>query len=328
MVKYILKRILWMIPIMLCVVIIVFTIMYFTPGDPVMAILGSSYTQEAYEIKAHEMGLDQPFVAQLFNYLKNVVTKFDFGRSYINNLSVSAQIIDRVQPTFIIAVLGVLLSQLIAIPVGVMAATHHMKPLDYTVTSLCVILAAIPGFLLAVFLMLLFCLKLKWLPAAGITNWTGYILPIICSVFGPMVASCRMTRSSMLEVVRQDYIRTARAKGVSEGDVIRRHALKNALIPVLTMLGMHLGGAMGGSILVETIFTVPGLGTLMKQAIYNQDYPLIQGCVIFISFIMCMMNLLTDLAYAVVDPRVYDQMSGGGKKKRRKKTKQSLEAAA
>jgi len=328
MVKYILKRILWMIPIMLCVAIIVFTIMYFTPGDPVMAILGSSYTQEAYEIKAQEMGLNQPFIAQLFNYLKNVVTKFDFGQSYINNRPVATQIIERFQPTFIIAVLGVLLSQLIAIPVGVMAATHHMKPLDYTVTSLCVILAAIPGFLLAVFLMLLFCLKLKWLPAAGITNWTGYILPVMCSVFGPMVASCRMTRSSMLEVVRQDYIRTARAKGVSERDVIRRHALKNALIPVLTMLGMHLGGAMGGSILVETIFTVPGLGTLMKQAIYNQDYPLIQGCVIFISFIMCMMNLLTDLAYAVVDPRVYDQMSDGGKKKRRKKAKKNLEVAA
>ena len=321
MAKYILKRILWMIPVLLCVIVLVFSVMYFTPGDPAMAILGTAYTPEAYEAKVQELGLDEPYIVQLGNYLFNIVTKFDFGRSYINNRTVTEQLLERMQPTLIIGVIGVLLSQMIAIPVGVVAATHHGKPLDYTVSTFCIILAAIPGFLLAVFLLLLFCMKLKWLPAAGISSWTGYILPIICSVFSPMVSSCRMTRSSMLEVVRQDYIRTARAKGVPEREVIRKHALKNALIPVLTMMGMHLGGAMGGSILVETIFTVPGIGTLMKQAIFNQDYPLVEGCVIFVSFIMSMLMLLTDLAYAAVDPRVRDQMSGG--KKKRKKTTES-----
>ncbi|MCC8121808.1 MAG: ABC transporter permease [Oscillospiraceae bacterium] len=322
MVKYILKRLLWFIPVMVCVIILVFSIMYITPGDPVMAILGANYTQEAYDIKVVQMGLDQPYIVQLWNYLVGIFTRLDFGTSYINNRAVFAQIIERFKPTFIIAVCGVTLSQLIAIPVGVMAATHHRKPLDYTVTSICVIVAAIPAFLLAMFGMLLFCLKLKWLPASGVTTWTGYILPILCSVLNPMVSSCRMTRSSMLEVVRQDYIRTARAKGVPEKMITRKHALKNALIPVLTMMGMHLGGAMGGSIVVETIFTVPGLGTLLKTAINNRDYPLVEGGVIFIAFIMCIMNLLTDLAYAAVDPRVRDQMSSGGKKKRRKQQKE------
>lgn len=328
MAKYILKRFLWMIPILLCVIIVVFTVMYFTPGDPAMAILGNSYTPESYEAKVRELGLDKPYIVQLGNYLINIVTKFDFGKSYMNNRSVTTQILERLQPTLIIGAVSVLLSQLIAIPVGITAATHHGKIQDYTVSSLCIILAAIPGFLLAVFLMLLFCLKLNWLPAAGITNWYGYILPIVCSIFGPLVSSCRMTRSSMLEVIRKDYIRTARAKGVSEHDVIHKHALKNALIPVLTMLGMHLGGAMGGSILVETIFTVPGLGILMKNAIYNLDYPVVEGCVIFVSFIMSLLMLLTDLAYAAVDPRVRDQITGGGKKKRRKKAAQSMEGIA
>lgn len=327
MIKYVLKRILWMIPIMLCVVIIVFTIMYFTPGDPVLAILGTGYTQEAYDAKMHALGLDQPYIVQLWDYIKGIVTRFDFGTSYLNNRAVTTQLFERFKPTFIIAVCGVLLSQAIAIPVGVTAATHHMKPLDYTVTTFCIVLAAIPAFLLAVFFMLLFCLKLKWLPASGITTWTGYILPIVCSIFNPMVSSCRMTRSSMLEVIRQDYVRTARAKGVPEREVIHKHALKNALIPVLTMMGMHLGGALGGSILVETIFTVPGLGTLMKTAIYNQDYPLVCGCVIFISFMMSMLMLLTDVAYAFVDPRVRDQMAGGSKKKRRKQATQNQEVA-
>lgn len=328
MAKYIIKRILWMIPVLLCVIILVFTVMHFTPGDPAMAVLGTNYTPEAYAAKVKEMGLDKPYIVQLGTYIKNIVTKFDFGRSYISNRSVTTQLVERMKPTLIIGFLGVLLSQLIAIPVGIVAATHHGKPLDYTVSTLCIILAAIPGFLLAVFLMLLFCLKLKWLPASGIASWQSYILPVVCSIFAPMVSSCRMTRSSMLEVVRQDYIRTARAKGVSEHDVIHKHALKNALIPVLTMMGMHLGGAMGGSILVETIFTVPGIGTLMKNAIYNQDYPVVEGCVIFISFLMSLLMLLTDLAYAAVDPRVRDEMSGGKKKKRRQKEKESQEVAA
>lgn len=328
MAKYILKRVLWTIPIMFCVVFLVFTILYFTPGDPAVAILGAGFTEEAYAIKRHELGLDLPYIVQLWNYIKGIVLHFDFGTSYINNRSVATQILERFPVSLIIGVCGTLLSQVIAIPIGVVAATHHMKPLDYTVTTICVILAAIPAFLVAVFFMMLFCLKLKWLPASGITSWTGFILPILCVVFSPAAASCRMTRSSMLEVIRQDYVRTARAKGVPEKEVIRKHALKNGLIPVLTMMGMHLGGSMGGSILVETIFTVPGLGIMMKTAINNQDTPVVCGVVIFIAFMMSMMMLLTDIGYALVDPRVRDQMAGGKKKKRRKKAEQQDQEVA
>jgi peptide/nickel transport system permease protein len=280
----------------------------------VAAILGPNYTQEQYDAKAEQLGLDRPFAVQLWSYVKGIVTKFDFGVSYGTKRPVREQILDRFKPTLIIGVMGVLVSSLIAVPLGILAATKHSSPFDYGVQTFTIIFAAVPGFWLAMMLMLLFCLKLKWFPAAGILTWKGFVLPIFCSALQPLVTTCRMTRSSMLEVIRQDYIRTARAKGLSEGVITRKHALSNALIPVLTILGMHLGGALGGSILVETIFTVPGLGVLMKDAIKNSDYPLIQGSVLFVSFLFCAMNLLTDLAYGVVDPRVREQLSSTKKK--------------
>jgi peptide/nickel transport system permease protein len=316
MLNYIIKRILLMLVTVLGVIILVFVIEYSTPGDPVAAILGPNYTQEQYEAKAAQLGLDKPFVVQLWNYVKGIVTKFDFGISYGTKRPVREQIFARFRPTLIIGVMGVMVSSLIAIPLGILAATKHQSPLDYGVQTFTIIFAAIPGFWLAMMMMLMFCLKLKWFPAAGITSWKGFVLPIFCASLQPLVTTCRMTRSSMLEVIRQDYIRTARAKGLSERVITRKHALGNALIPVLTILGMHLGGALGGSILVETIFTVPGLGVLMKDAIKNQDYPLIQGGVLFLSFIFCAMNLLTDLAYGVADPRVREQLSSVKKKNR------------
>lgn len=309
--KYILKRILWMIPVLFAVVIVVFTIMYFTPGDPVVAVLGANYTEAAYEAKAAELGLNDPYIVQLGKYIGNLILRFDFGKSYINNRSVTIMIFERVKVSAIIGVFSIIIAQLLAIPLGIVAATHHMRALDYGITVFCVVMAAIPGFLIAIFAMLLFCAKLRWLPAAGVTEWTGYILPILCSIFHPLVTTTRMTRSSMLEVIRQDYIRTARAKGVPEKEVLSKHALRNALIPVLTMMGMQMGAALAGSILVETIFTVPGMGILLKEAISNQDYPVVEGVLIFMSFFMAVMNLLTDIAYGLVDPRVYEQISGG-----------------
>lgn len=318
MIKFIAKRVLWMIPILLGVVIIVFTIEYLSPGDPVANILGSNYTQEQYEIKEAQLGLDQPYIVQLFNYIKNIVTKFDLGTSWNSKRSVATMIKERFGPTFIIGVLSVIASSLVAIPLGVLSAKKQGSPFDLTVLGSTVVLAAVPGYLLAVLLLLLFCLKLRILPASGIESWKSYILPVICSMLGPMVTTLRMTRSSMLDVIRSDYVRTARAKGLPESTVLSKHALKNALIPVLTTLGMHLGGALGGSILVETIYTVPGMGILMKEAIANYDFPVTQGCVLVLSFIVCVMNLLTDVAYAVVDPRVYEQYTGGNRKKKRK----------
>ena len=318
MLKYTIKRILWMIPVILMVIIIVFSIMYFSPGDPVKYILGSNITPEIYAAKKADMGLDKPFLVQLFNYLKNIILHFDFGVSYVNNRSVITQIGERLGITIVISVCSTIISQFIAIPAGIAAAKKQGRLTDYFFTSLSVILAAIPGYLLAVFAMLLFCAKLKWFPAAGVEDWKGFILPIFCGIFGHAASTCRMTRSSMLEVIRSDYVRTARAKGVPEKVVINKHALNNALIPVLTMLGMHLSGCVAGSILIETIFTVPGMGVLMRTAIASFDYPLVQGCIIITSMCVAVLSLLTDLAYAIVDPRVHDQMSGGKKKKKKK----------
>lgn len=317
MVKFVVKRLLWMIPILLGVVIIVFTIQHFTPGDPVASILGQNYTQEQYEIKQAEMGLDQPFFVQLWNYIKGIITRFDLGTSYTSKRDVRTMIFERFKPTFIIGILSTIVSTLIAIPLGVLAATRQGTLFDTVTIGATVILSAVPSYWLAMMMLLIFCMKIPLFPAAGIQSWTGYVLPIACSILGHLVVTLRMTRTSMLEVIRSDFVRTARAKGVPEGIVLRRHALNNALIPVLTTLGMHLGGALGGSILVETIFTVPGLGILMKEAIAGFDYPLVQGCVLFLSFIMCLMNLLTDLAYGIVDPRVHDQYTGGKKKKKK-----------
>jgi len=318
MLKFIIKRILWMIPIMLGVIVIVFTIEYFTPGDPVLSILGTNFTEEQYAQKAAELGVDKPYIVQLGNYIWKIITKFDFGTSFTTKRSVTTQLMERFKPTFIIGVVGVIVSALIAIPLGVYAALHHAKPSDFIITAISIIFAAVPGFWLAIMLMLIFCLRLNILPAAGIDTWKGYILPIFCSALGPFVMTCRMTRSSMLEVVRQDYIRTAKAKGLPQGDITRRHTLRNAMIPVITLLAMNLGHSLGGSIMVETIFTVPGIGILMRNAIGQLDYPMIHGGVLFLAFVMCVMNLLADLAYAVVDPRVFDQYVGGKRRKRKK----------
>lgn len=316
MVKFVIKRLLWMIPILLGVVIIVFTIQHFTPGDPVAAILGTRYTQEQYEIKQAEMGLDQPYIVQLWNYVKGLITKFDLGQSYTSKRDVRTMIFERFKPTFIIGILSTIISTVIAIPLGIFTATRQGTAVDTVTIGATVVLSAVPSYWLAMMLLLLFCLKIPLFPAAGLTSWTSYVLPIACSILNHLVVTLRMTRTSMLEVIRSDFVRTARAKGVPEGIVLRKHALNNALIPVLTTLGMHLGGALTGSILVETIFTIPGLGILMKEAIAGFDYPLVQGCVLFLSFIMCFMNLLTDLAYGIVDPRVHDQYTGGKKKKK------------
>lgn len=320
MVKYIIKRILWTIPVLLVVIIAVFTIVDFTPGDPIYALYGSNITDEQYELKAIDMGLDGTFGERLGRYLLNIVTKLDFGKSYINKRSVTAQIAERVKPSLIIGIFSVLLSQIIAIPIGVAAATHHQRPFDYGVITGCVIFSSIPMYIIAVFLMLIFCLKLQWLPAAGISTWKHYILPVASGLLGGSVQTIKMTRSSMLEVIRQDYIRTARAKGVPERTVIYKHALKNGLIPVLTMIGMQVGGSMGGSILTETVFTIPGMGILLKEATTNLDFPVIMGCIIFMTTIMALMNLLTDIVYGLVDPRVYVSLYGGARKTARKKS--------
>ena len=317
-----------MIPVMLGVVFLVFTINYFTPGDPVVSLLGSNYTQEQYDAKSHELGLDQPFFVQFFNYVKNVVTKGDFGTSYSSKRPVSTELGERFPVTIRLGIMGVCLTLILGIPLGVLSATHHQKALDYIITASSIVLAATPGFWLALMSMVVFCFHLKWLPASGLDGWKNYILPVACLGLSPVASVVRMTRSSMLEVIRQDYIRTARAKGLKEGLVIRKHALKNALIPVITIVGLQMSLIMGGSILIETIFSIPGIGAWMNTAIQTKNYPVMESGVLLISLSVCIMNLLVDLAYAFVDPRIKSQFAGSGKKKKAAEDTDSKEGGA
>ena len=306
MAKYILKRILWIVPVCLGVLLIVFSISYFAPGDPVMSMLGASgYTPEAYASLKHELGLDQPFFAQYFRYIVNIVTKFDFGNSYTYGHAVSGEIISRIGITVKLGVLSVIVTTLIGVPFGVISATKQYSAMDYSVTVGSLFFAAMPNFWLALICIIVFALKLKWLPATGMGNWRYMVLPVLANSMGTVANVARMSRSSMLEVIRSDYIRTARAKGCRENTVIWRHALHNAVIPILTVVGMQLGTVMAGSVVIETIFNMPGLGS----------YLLTNACVLILAFFICIMNLIVDLCYAFADPRIRSQYVSGRKKK-------------
>lgn len=296
-----------MIPIILCIVFIVYSISYFAPGDPVKTMLGSSYSPETYEAKVIELRLDRPFLVQFFDYVWGLVTRLDFGISYTYGHSVGAEIAARIGNTITLAVLSVIVTVALGIPLGLLSATKQYSVLDYIVTALSTFFAAMPGFWLALMAMLLFSLHLGWLPAMGLGTWKHWVLPVASTALSAVAAVARMARSSMLEVIRQDYIRTARAKGLKESVIIKKHALKNALIPVITIVGMQLSMLMGGTVITESIFTIPGIGTYLLKGINARDYPVINGCMIIIAVSVCLMNLLVDVCYAYIDPRIKAQ---------------------
>lgn len=304
MFKYMIRSILLVIPTMLGVVFIVFTINYMTPGDPVAIYYDFDYTQEQYDEKAAEWGLDKPFAEQFVIYIKNVVTKFDFGYSYYSGKSVASELQARFPVSLKLGLLSILLTVAVGIPFGIISATRQYSALDYSVTFISLFFAAVPGFWLSMMMILLFSQKLGWLPASGLTDWKCYIMPVIASSAQYVASVTRQTRSSMLEVIRQDYIRTARAKGLSEGMVIRKHALRNALIPVVTMVGLQAGALIAGSAIIEAVHSFPGMGSLMMTAINNKDYNSIQAVVLLLSGLVCLINVLVDIIYAFIDPRV------------------------
>lgn len=304
MVKYIIKNVLMVIPTMLCVVFIIFTINYFTPGDPVAAFFDYDYTEEQYAEKAAEWGLDQPFAVQFVRYIKNIVTDFDMGYSFYSGRSVKAELIERFPVSLRLGLMSMALTVIVGVPFGVISATKQYSPLDYTVTFVSVFFAAVPGFWLSMIMIIIFSGWLGWLPSSGLTHWTCYIMPVIASSAPYIAAVTRQTRSSMLEVIRQDYIRTARAKGVSERRVIRKHALRNALLPVVTLIGMQAGACIVGSAVIEAIHSFPGMGTLMLTAINNNDYSTIRAVVLLLSAVVCIVNLIVDIVYGLIDPRV------------------------
>lgn len=309
MLKYILKRLLMFIPVVLGVLFVTFTINYFSPGDAAIATLGSEASQEALESFREENGLNDPFPVQFYNYAKGVITRFDFGSSYQTKQPVTTELLKRYPTTIKLAFLAVLFATVLGIPLGIISATKQYSVADYGASLISLIGASLPQFWLAIMMMLLFSVKLKLLPATGFDTPKQWIMPMVAIGIYPVATITRMTRSNMLEVIRQDYIRTARAKGTREFIVIEKHALKNALLPVITVIGAQLGQSLSGAMVVESIFSIPGLGSLLVTAIKNRNYPVIQGAVVFIALVYFAVNLIVDIGYAFVDPRIMSQYS-------------------
>ena len=307
MLRYILKRVLWVIPVMLGVVIIVFTITYLTPGDPVMTILGSGYTPERYAAKAAELGLDKGYFGQLVAYIWNIITRLDFGKSYNSNVPIVQEFAARYPISVSIGLLSCMLIAIIGLPLGILSAVKQYSVLDYSLTTLALIFAAIPSFVLSILGLVIFGVKLGWLPVSGLDSFKSWILPVLANTLPGVAGIMRMTRTTMLEVIRQDYIRTARSKGLKESVILRKHALKNCLIPLVTIFGGMIAHTTAGSIIVENIFNIRGMGTYLYSAILARDYPVINGCVLLIAFVVCVMNLLVDITYAFIDPRIRSQ---------------------
>ncbi len=328
MLQYIVKRVLLMIPILLAILILVFTISYFMPGDPVLMQMPSNFTQEQYDAKEAQLGLDKPYIVQLGNYLYNIVFHFDLGTSYNSGQSVNAFIGGRIWVTFKIGLLSCFVTLLIALPVGIISAVRQYSALDYIATTCAIFLAAMPGFWLALMLIILFSQMLQILPASGLHSWKHYILPVVCNALAPLAQITRMTRSSMLEVIRQDYIRTARSKGIKESAIIFKHALKNAMIPIITVASVQFSHIIGGSVIVENIFSIPGMGSALVNAIGNRDYPCIMGITFLISIFVCVINMVVDILYTVVDPRMKAQIFGVKKKKKEKEPAPAVKEAA
>ena len=322
MLKYIVTRVLWCIPVLFGACLIIFAISFIDPGDPVAALLGGSYTQEQYDTMAEELGVDQPFWVRFGTYITGVVTRGDLGISYTTKRAVSVEITSRFGITMQLAVISIIIAVAFGLPSGIISATRQYSWVDRIVTVASLFFASMPGFWLALMLMLALALNLKLLPASGLGSWKNWVLPALSSGLAFIATLTRMTRSSMLDVVRQDYIRTARAKGLDEKTIIMKHGIKNALIPIITTIGFQFGILVSGSVIVETIFSLPGLGTLMMSAINNRDYPVIQGCVVVLAALICVINLLVDLAYGFVDPRIMDQMRSNRKKNKKEATAQ------
>lgn len=270
-----------------------------------------------------ELGLDQPFLVRLATYMSDVFIHFDLGNSWLTGVNIIPTIMERMPRTVVLTVVTLIIAFGLGIPLGIMAATHQNRWQDHISMILALIGVAIPNFWLALLLVLLFSVKLGWLPAMGIgTGIAGlqyYILPALSNCAGALANCARQTRSSMLDVIRADYITTARSKGVPENVVIIKHALKNALIPIITMMGTSFGRLLGGAMIIETIFSIPGMGTYIIGAVNNRDYPIVQGGTIFLAIVFSIMMLLVDLLYAAVDPRIKAQYASGKKGKKVKK---------
>jgi peptide/nickel transport system permease protein len=301
--SYLLKRLLLTIPVVLGVVTLVFFLIHLIPGDPVEVMMGETAQAVDKEYLRHELGLDKPLGEQYLNFLVNV-SRGDWGQSLHSKRPVLEAIGARLPPTIGLALAAVVVALGISLPLGIAAAIKQYSAVDNFSMLLALLGISIPNFLLGPMLIVVFAIQLDWLPVGGYGGLAHLILPAITLGSAMAAILTRLVRSTMLEVLQEDYIVAARAKGSGELRVLIKHALKNALLPVITIVGLQLGSLLTGSIITETIFSWPGIGRLIIQAINARDYPLVQGCVLLIALSYVLINLLTDLAYAYVDPRI------------------------
>jgi peptide/nickel transport system permease protein len=329
---YIIKRLLQIIPVILGVTIIAFSLIHLAPGDPVRTMLGQHATQQEIDEIRIKYGLDQPVYVQYFIWLGDVLHG-DLGRSILSHEQVTTEIASRFPNTIELAIAAMIFAILIGVIAGIISATKQYSIADYSVMGLALFGISMPVFWLGIMLMMIFGVYLGWLPIGGRIDLlipfhriTGFmvidsiitgngaalisvlrhlILPAIALGTIPMAIIARTTRSSMLEVLRQDFIRTQRAKGLSEWKVIYKHAIRNALVPVVTVIGLNFGLLLSGAILTETVFSWPGVGRLVVDAVYARDYPLVVGCILVFALVFVIVNLITDLLYTYIDPRIH-----------------------
>lgn len=306
MLRFIGKRILTMIPVLLGVSILIFTMVYFTPADAADMLLGDGATEEDRQILREELKLDEPYLTRYLDYMKGVLHG-DLGTSYSTKRPVLEELLDRFPTTLKLASLGVLFAVVVGVTAGIISATKQYSIFDVIFSGISIFGVSVPNFWLGLMLILIFSVNLGIFPPSGFTTPLHYVLPMVSLGFNSCAIIMRTTRSSMLEVIRQDYIRTARAKGQKEWKVTLFHALPNALIPVITVIGLQFGRLLGGAVLTESVFSIAGIGNLLVNGIKQRNAPLVQGGVLFTAFVMTIVNLCVDILYGFADPRIRSQ---------------------
>lgn len=325
MVKYIIKRLVMMVPVLLGVALITFSMMYFSPGDPADFILGDMATEEDKAIFHEENGLNEPFFVQFFLFIKKAVTG-DLGISYTTKQPVLDELLSRFPTTFYLTLLSMVFAILIGVTLGIISGVKQYGILDNVTRIVAMLGVSMPSFWEGLMLIILFSVVLGILPSSGLSSWKHWILPAFTLSTQTLAACMRMARSSMLEEIRQDYVRTARAKGQKEIVVIMMHAFRNAVLPVITVVGVDFAKLMGGAAVIEIVFSIPGIGKLIVDGIQVKNAPLVQGGILFVAFTMSFINLIIDIIYAYVDPRIRSQYVGG--LKRRKKSVKEVGSVA
>ncbi|MEG0214777.1 MAG: ABC transporter permease [Hungatella sp.] len=303
MIEYIIKRIIQIVPVLLVVSFLIVSITRLVPGDPVRNILGEEATVEQYMELQEKFGLDQTILTQYVRYIKGLM-KGDMGNTYFRNLPVSKEIGTRYPNTFKIAVIAAIISTIIGIALGVSAALQRGKIFDSLIMILSLIAISTPIFFLCIILMVIFGVELKWLPVMGLSSWKHYILPVTSLAAQSIATISRTMRSSMLDVMGEDYIRTAWACGIPRHVVVYKNAIRNAMIPVVTVIGVQFGALLTGAVITESVFSINGMGSYMVSGVMSRDYPVVQGTILLFALVFVVVNLITDLCYGLFDPRI------------------------